>query len=431
MTALELLYRQHAPDVYRYAYGLLRNRADAEDAMQTTFLNAQRAFAKGVRPEDARPWLIRIARNVCREGFRRAGRRPTEVLLQDAIPAAEPEGPSAEEIREALSQLSLNQRAVIIMRELEGRKYSEIAASLGLSVGAIETLLFRARRAMREQLEGHLDCEEAQQRALSGGVDSELRAHLRACADCARAARRQRALRGVAKASLGFPLPGWLASLFSGGAAVGAGVATKAAAVTAVSLLVAGGTYEASRTGHKATSAVPPSMPAPAYEAPRSIASTRRKEWDDGDSQQAQRSARVAHLERRQARGQEEGKGRSAERKSAKAEDPGQHGRGLGGSRGSAVVLEKAKTLGRGHGLKPAKAHRAVLPAGVELAHSRHIHVAAAWACSAGEVARGKKAHGQAGLCARPGALRAQRGGVSAHARGGVRAHREAAGGER
>ncbi len=50
MTALELLYRRQAPGVYRFAYGLLRNRADAEDALQTTFLNAQRAFAKGVRP---------------------------------------------------------------------------------------------------------------------------------------------------------------------------------------------------------------------------------------------------------------------------------------------------------------------------------------------------------------------------------------------
>ena len=71
----------------------------------------------------------------------------------------------------------------------------------------------------------------------------------------------------MAKASVGFPLPGWLSSLFGGGAAVGAGVATKAVAVTAVSLLVAGGSFEASRAGHKAVSAVPAQMPAPAYVA--------------------------------------------------------------------------------------------------------------------------------------------------------------------
>jgi RNA polymerase sigma factor (sigma-70 family) len=416
VTALELLYRRHAPDVYRYAYGLLRNRADAEDAMQTTFLNAQRAFAKGVRPEDARPWLIRIARNVCREGFRRAGRRPIEVFLQDGISAAEPDGPSAEEIREALSQLSLNQRAVLVMREFEGRKYSEIAASLGLSVSAVETLLFRARRALREQLEGDLDCEEAQQRALSGAADSELRAHLRACSGCARVARRQRALRGAGKASLGLPLPGWLTALFSGGGAVGTAVATKAVAVTAVSLLVAGGTYEASRAGHRTAVAVPlqkvQHRASPARSGPRSIASSRGKERDHGNPEQAQRSARVAHVERRQARGQEEGKGRSAERKPAKAEDPGQHGRSLGRGRGSAVVLEKAKAVGRGRGLEKAgplsKPHRAVLAAGAEPAHGRHTHGKPVRACSAGALTRGKKAHGQAGLCARPGALRAE-----------------------
>jgi RNA polymerase sigma-70 factor (ECF subfamily) len=410
VTALELLYRRHAPDVYRYAYGLLRNRADAEDALQTTFPNAQRAFAKGVRPRDARPWLIRIARNVCREGFRRAGRRPTEVLLRDGLPAAEPDGPSAEEIRQALSQLSPNQRAVLVMRELEGRMYPEIAASLGVSTSAVETLLFRARRAMREQLEADLDCAEAQERARSGAADGALRAHLRACSDCARAARRQRALRGAARASLGLPLPGWLTSLFGGGAAVGIGVATKAAAVTAVGLLIAGGSYEASRSVRSAVSpATAQEHAAPARAVSRSIASTRGKERDDGNPEQAQRSPGLADLERRQAGGKEKGEGRGPERKPAEAKDPGEHGRSLGRGRRSAAVLEKAKTLGRSHGLKTAEPHRGVLAAGAELAHSRHRHVTPARACSAGALARREKAHGQAGLCARPGALRPER----------------------
>jgi RNA polymerase sigma factor (sigma-70 family) len=394
VTALELLYRRHAPDVYRYAYGLLRNRDDAEDAVQTTFLNAHRAFEKGVRPDDARPWLIRIARNVCREGFRRAGRRPLEVALQDGIPAAEPGGPSAEEIGRALSQLSLNQRAVLVMRELEGRKYSEIAASLGLSVSAVEALLFRARRALREQLEGDLGCEEAQHRAVAGTADGALRAHLRACSDCARAARRQRALRGVAKASLGLPVPGWLSSLFGGGAAVGAGLATKAAAVTAVGLLIAGGSYEAAQvTEAKPAGAVQlPVAPVSARAAPGAIASDRGKERDDGHRQQAQRRVGVAHLERGQASGQEKGKGRGPYGKPAKAEDPGQHSRSIGRSRRSAAVLEEAKALDRGRRLAlevkraepksvrhskpahPAKPHGLVARAGGPCARPKHGH---------------------------------------------------------
>ena len=70
--------------------------------------------------------------------------------------------PSAGEIRRALGFLGFNQRAALVMRELEGRSYAEIAQILDVSVGAVETLIFRARRALREQLEGGLTCQEAE-----------------------------------------------------------------------------------------------------------------------------------------------------------------------------------------------------------------------------------------------------------------------------
>src|ERR687886_59752 len=209
--SFERLYQRHVGDVYRYALAVMRNRADAEDVTQTTFLNAYRAFEKGQRPEKPQNWLISIAHNVCRQRFRQSARRPTEVAFDDDIGAdlVEPDDdtPTGDDIRRALGHLAFNQRAALVMRELEGRSYAEIAEILGVSSGAVETLLFRARRALREQLEGALTCHQAE-RAISKQLDGRLprteraalRAHLRACPDCATVARRQRAQRSAFKA---------------------------------------------------------------------------------------------------------------------------------------------------------------------------------------------------------------------------------------
>src|ERR671939_268831 len=244
--AFERLYRRHVGDVYRYALAVMRNPADAEDVTQTTFLNAYRAFVeKGDRPEKPQNWLIAIAHNVCRQRFRQSARRPTEVSFDDDAGAAlveEEDAPTADDIRRALGYLAFNQRAALVMRELEGRSYAEIAEILDLSVSAVETLIFRARRALREQLEGSLTCGEAElaiSRQLDGrlsrGEKGQLRAHLRECSDCATFARRQRAQRAALKSLGAVPLPSSLASFFGSGgaAAVGGGLAVKAAALVA------------------------------------------------------------------------------------------------------------------------------------------------------------------------------------------------------
>ena len=207
--SFERLYQRHVGDVYRYALAVLRNEADAEDVTQTTFLNAYRAYQKGERPQVAHNWLIAIAHTVCRQRFRQSARRPLEVEFDDEI-AGQPDDddltPTAEDIRRALGHLAFNQRAALVMRELEGRSYAEIAEILDVSVSAVETLIFRARRALREQLEGALTCGEAElaiSRQLDGRLSraekGQLRAHLRECSDCATFARRQRAQRTALK----------------------------------------------------------------------------------------------------------------------------------------------------------------------------------------------------------------------------------------
>src|SRR5919204_532892 len=177
--SFERLYRRHVADVYRYALAVMRNQTDAEDVTQTTFLNAFRAFERGERPKKPQNWLIAIAHNVCRQRFRQSARRPTEVSFDEDIgdrfvgAPEEGEGPSAQDIRRALGHLAFNQRAALVMRELEGRSYAEIAEILELTPSAVETLIFRARRALREQLESSLTCGEAEL-AISRQLDGRL-----------------------------------------------------------------------------------------------------------------------------------------------------------------------------------------------------------------------------------------------------------------
>src|SRR5438876_1511353 len=253
--AFERMYRRHVGDVYRYALAVMRNPADAEDVTQTTFLNAYRAYIeKGNRPDKPQNWLIAIAHNVCRQRFRQSARRPSEVVFEDDIAdtIVDDELPTGEDIRRALSHLAFNQRAALVMRELEGRSYAEIADILEVSTSAVETLIFRARRALREQLEGSLTCGEAEfaiSRQLDGRLErrerGQLRAHLRECAECAGFARRQRAQRGAIKTLALVPVPSSLTSLFGGGGAtIGTGIAIKAAAAVTAGLVIGGAGYE-------------------------------------------------------------------------------------------------------------------------------------------------------------------------------------------
>jgi RNA polymerase sigma factor (sigma-70 family) len=150
--AFETLYRRYVKDVYHYALALLRNPADAEDVTQTTFLNAYRAYQRGIEIEKPHNWLIKIAHNVARTRYARASRRVKEVPLEDhveqlAVPEAEQ--PDVVGVLRALGRLPFNQRAALVMRELEGRSYAEIADTIGVSPSAVEALIFRGRKSLR------------------------------------------------------------------------------------------------------------------------------------------------------------------------------------------------------------------------------------------------------------------------------------------
>jgi RNA polymerase sigma factor (sigma-70 family) len=228
------LYRRHGGEVYRYAYAVLGNHADAEDVTQTTFLNAYRALEQGVRPRKPSNWLLTIASNAIKQRFRHEQARPREVELDDRIAGAETDddGPSVGELLTALSKIPPQQRQAIVLREFEGRSYAEIAEILGVTTTALETLLFRARRSLAEELEHQLSCTEAQL-AVSRSVDDRLgrkerrrlRDHLAECPDCAQFARLQQRHRTALRGLMLIPIPLSL-TLFKG--LEGAGTASAA-----------------------------------------------------------------------------------------------------------------------------------------------------------------------------------------------------------
>jgi RNA polymerase sigma factor (sigma-70 family) len=151
--------------VLRYCLTCLRSREEAEDAAQSTFLYAFRALERGVEPQAEAPWLFAIARNVCMARQRTRGRRRERETLQDPVllqdvSAAPERSDGLVGIEEALAKLPQNQRRAILLREWQGLSYKEIAADLGLSGAAVETLIFRARRSLAEQL----DAERAQEK---------------------------------------------------------------------------------------------------------------------------------------------------------------------------------------------------------------------------------------------------------------------------
>ena len=307
--ALDELYRGHAAEVYRYAYAVLGNAADAEDVTQTTFVNALRALERGDGPRKPSNWLITIAHNIVRQRFRQLRARPAEVELDREVPSAEladDETPSIEELVRALQRIPPTQREALVMRELEGRPYKEIAEILGRSVGALETLLFRARRSLAEELENLVTCDRAEL-AISSRQDGRLTrkerrrldAHLRECPSCARVdagqLRRRRVFRTLsllplplplvlfkgapsASAASGLPTIGAAAAGGSAGAVVAGGATAKVAAIVAAVAVAGGAGYEGvqqvqERNVPDRTAKAVPAVPAAAAGSNRSVVS--------------------------------------------------------------------------------------------------------------------------------------------------------------
>jgi RNA polymerase sigma-70 factor (ECF subfamily) len=154
---VEEMYGAHARLVRSICRSLLRDRDDAEDAVQQTFLSAQRALANGSSPREPAAWLAVIARNECLARVRERMREPLPVDAEPTAFAADAHTVAVSRyevatLREALADLPRAQREAILLRELRGLSYDEVARALSVTTGAVESLIFRARRTLQIKL---------------------------------------------------------------------------------------------------------------------------------------------------------------------------------------------------------------------------------------------------------------------------------------
>ncbi len=155
-------------DAYTLARYLMRDEHDAQDVVQEAYLRAWRHYG-GFHGGDARPWMLAIVRNCC-HSWRRSARRQQVVEYVDeehGSPEGRQRGTDADaieasdraELRVALDQLPAEHREVIVLREIEGLSYKEIASVTGAPIGTVMSRLARARRRLQEAL--GLGAEEA------------------------------------------------------------------------------------------------------------------------------------------------------------------------------------------------------------------------------------------------------------------------------
>jgi RNA polymerase sigma-70 factor (ECF subfamily) len=161
---------EYAPQLYSAALRMTRNPADAEDVVQETFLKAYRAYGTFTAGTNLKAWLYRILTNTYINKYRKQQRRPSEVELgelQDIYlfkRVGEQSGASRsaeedmldefvdEDIIEALESLPDNFRMPVLLADVEGFSYKEIAEMLDIPIGTVMSRLHRGRKALQRKL---------------------------------------------------------------------------------------------------------------------------------------------------------------------------------------------------------------------------------------------------------------------------------------
>jgi len=157
-AALAALVSQYAGTLYRVAFSVMRNAADAEDAVQETFMRVLRHRDTLSEVRDQRVWLIRIVWNIVLDRKRRAKTRPETDDVADLARVLPCKGLSAEEIASAaqhhahvlacVEQLPPKEREVLMLSAFEELTSVEIATVLGITESSVRSRLFRARNLM-------------------------------------------------------------------------------------------------------------------------------------------------------------------------------------------------------------------------------------------------------------------------------------------
>jgi len=287
--AFEVLFRRYRDRVVGYVRGMVSDHGRAEDIVQEAFMSALRALRRSDQEIVFRPWIHEIAKNACIDHLRRA-RRSQEVSIDsdDFSPVEESRISQAasgtdatvarrnelESLRMAFHDLPRTQHEILVMRELEGLSYDSIGNRMGLTRGAVESLLFRARRRLRDgfdEIDTGARCESVRvaMDSFAGGTARardrrRMSNHLSHCKACRRHAvamgldslvlglEPSRARRAAQRLAGLLPLPAFLRRRLEDGsgslgpaaqvgAEQGATLITKGAAVVVAAVVAAGG----------------------------------------------------------------------------------------------------------------------------------------------------------------------------------------------
>jgi RNA polymerase sigma-70 factor, ECF subfamily len=159
LHAYEWIYKSYGLRMKSYARNLLGNSADADDAVQETFVKIHRSVARFRSQSGFVTWIFRILINTCYD-LRRSRYRKQEFPQESAedLPLVEPRAPSAHPclkmaLERALSSLTSHQRDVFLLYEVDGFSHGEIAVILEVSETASKNTLFQAKKKLRQILE--------------------------------------------------------------------------------------------------------------------------------------------------------------------------------------------------------------------------------------------------------------------------------------
>jgi RNA polymerase sigma factor (sigma-70 family) len=192
-AAFGAIFHRYHQELYRFCVSILRNPDDAGDALQSTMLRALKALEGEQREIALRPWLYRIAHN---ESITLLRRREAAAIDAELAMPSRLDVEATADVRAELEQLlgdlrhlPERQRAALIMRELAGLTYAEIAAVIDTTAAGAKQATYDARRALHELANGReMDCTAVCNTVSAGDGRAmrsrAFRAHLRACGDC-------------------------------------------------------------------------------------------------------------------------------------------------------------------------------------------------------------------------------------------------------
>jgi RNA polymerase sigma factor (sigma-70 family) len=186
------LYTRYAQRLYAYCWTILRDEGNAQDVLQSTWLNAFVALREGRRSAPIRPWLFRIAHNESISMLRRLEPAERTLRLSAPAPSAEEQALRRERLHQVFADLHAlpeRTRSAIVMRELCGLTHAEIALALETTVGGAKQAILEARRELQDFVAGReTACTQIRTKISTGDRrllrGRSVRAHLRHCAPC-------------------------------------------------------------------------------------------------------------------------------------------------------------------------------------------------------------------------------------------------------